>query len=64
LQNRWNKHLDEFTKAYPEEAHVLKRNCGISTGMDKDLGFGTNEAMATRQASGKVLDILKRNLPG
>jgi transketolase len=66
LQNRWNKHLDEFTNAYPEEARVLKLGFigKLPADWDKDLpDFGANEAMATRQASGKVLDILKRNLP-
>jgi transketolase len=66
LQKRWNKKLDEFTKAYPEEASVLKVGFtgNLPREWDKDLpNFGTDEAMATRQASGKVLDILKRNLP-
>ena len=66
LQKQWNRQLDEFTKAHPEEAGVLK--LGFSGDLpdewDKDLPiFGTNEAMATRQASGKALDILKRNMP-
>jgi transketolase len=66
LQNRWNKHLEEFTKAYPEEARILKLGFtgNLPQEWDKDLPvFGENDAMATRQASGKVLDILKRNLP-
>jgi transketolase len=66
LQKRWNKQLDEFTKAFPEEASVFK--LGFSGNLpeewDKDLPvFGANEAMATRQASGKALDTLKRNIP-
>ena len=66
LQEQWNKQLDEFTKAYPEEANVLKRSFRgkLADEWDKDLPiFGTNEPMATRQASGKALDVLKKSIP-
>jgi transketolase len=66
LQEQWNKQLDEFTKAYPEEAGVLKLSFSgaLPNEWDKDLPvFDANEAMATRQASGKALDTLKRNIP-
>jgi transketolase len=66
LQEQWNKQLDEFTKAYPEEAGVLKLSFSgdLPKEWDKDLPvFAANEAMATRQASGKALDTLKRNIP-
>ena len=66
LQEQWNKQLDEFTKAYPEEAGALKLifSKDLPEEWEKDLPFfGANEAMATRQASGKALDILKRNIP-
>ena len=60
LQKRWNKQLDEFTEAYPEKANVLKLSFSgkLPEGWDKDLPvFGVNEAMATRHASGKALDV-------
>ena len=66
LQEQWNKQLDEFTKAYPEKANVLKLSFSgkLPEGWDKDLPvFGVNEAMATRQASGKALDVLKKSIP-
>jgi transketolase len=66
LQEQWNKQLDEFTKAYPEVAGELKLvfNGELPHEWDKDLPiFDAKEAMASRQASGKALDILKRNIP-
>jgi len=66
LQKRWNKLLDEYNNAYPEELSVLKNGLSgeLPKEWDKDLPvFGANEAMATRQSSGKALDILKRNIP-
>jgi transketolase len=66
LQEQWNKQLDEFIKAYPEKANLLKLcfSGKLPDGWDKDLPvFSINEAMATRQASGKALDALKKNIP-
>jgi transketolase len=66
LQEQWNKQLDEFTKAYPEKANLLKLCLSgkLPDAWDKDLPvFSINEAMATRQASGKALDALKKNMP-
>jgi transketolase len=66
LQEQWNKLLEEFTKAYPEKANLLKLcfSGKLPAGWDKDLPvFGGNEAMATREASGKALNALKKNIP-
>ena len=65
LQQQWNKQLDEFTNAYPEKANLLKLcfSSKLPDAWDKDLPvFSINEAMATRQASGKALDALKKNI--
>lgn len=66
LQEQWNNLLNEFAKAYPQNAKLLKQ-CSegkLPLGWEKDLPvFTSNEAMATRQASGKVLDALKKNTP-
>jgi transketolase len=66
LQEEWNRRLDEFTKAYPDEARIFKLaySGDLPEGWDKDLPvFGPNDAMATRQASGKALNVLKKNIP-
>lgn len=66
LQDQWNKQLDEFTKEYPAEAGVLKLSFSgeLPEEWGKDLPiFAVNEAMATRQASGKALDVLKKSIP-
>ena len=65
LQDKWNKQLDEFVRAYPEKGKIIK--CYLAGKLpdewNKELPvFNANEAMATRQASGKVLDILKKNI--
>jgi transketolase len=65
LQEQWNNKLDTFTKAHPEKANLLKLcfSGKLPAGWDKDLPvFSINEAMATRQASGKALDALKKNI--
>lgn len=66
LQEQWNNQFDEYTRAYPEKANLLKLCLSgkLPDGWDKELPvFGINEAMATRQASGKALDALKKNIP-
>lgn len=66
LQEQWNKQLEEFTKAHPEEAHALKLcfSGQLPEEWDKDLPvFGPGDAMATRQASGKAIDVLKKSIP-
>ncbi|WP_121357318.1 transketolase [Flavisolibacter nicotianae] len=66
LQEEWNRQLEKFTKAFPEEAGIFKLaySGDLPEGWDKDLpAFGPDDAMATRQASGKALNALKKNIP-
>jgi len=66
LQEQWNKQLDKFAQAHPKEASDLKLcfSGKHPEEWEKDLPiFGVNEPMASRQASGKALDVLKKNIP-
>lgn len=67
LQADWQKKFDAYKKAFPDEAaQFLTSFAGeLPKDWDKDLPKFTpdDKDMATRQASGKALDVLKKSVP-
>lgn len=66
LQEEWKKTFDAYCEAFPKEGGELKTNYDgkLPEGWDADLPvFKPEEAMATRQASGKALEVIKKNIP-
>lgn len=66
-EDEWNKRYDAYCKAYPELAAELSRRMRreLAQGWDSDLpSFNVEEGpLATRAASGKVINELARRLP-
>jgi transketolase len=64
---RWQILLNTYEKQHPDEAKELRRNLGreLPGGWDSELPeFATDDkGMATREASGKVLNALAAKLP-
>ncbi len=67
LQAEWQENYDAYCKHYPDEARELQRRLRgeLPRGWEQALPhFGPGEgAMATREASGKVLNALAPGLP-
>jgi len=66
LQQEWQQKFDAYCKAFPEEGKQLTQtyNGELPEGWDKDLPtFKAGESLATRQASGKALEAIKKNVP-
>lgn len=67
LENKWNKQMDQYAKKYPEEAAELRRRIAgeLPEGWDKDVKpFKKDDGpVATRSASGKILNAIAVNLP-
>lgn len=66
LQKEWQQLFDEYAKAFPKEGEELKLAYSgkLPDGWDKDLPvFKESESMATRQASGKALESIKKHVP-
>ncbi|ANE51537.1 transketolase [Flavisolibacter tropicus] len=66
LQEEWQGNLDAYTKSFPNEAKQfdLAFSGKLPEGWEKELPvFGSEEALATRQASGKSLEALKKIVP-
>ena len=67
LERDWQMLFDRYAKAHPDLAAEYKRwmSGELPQGWDKDLPHFTpaNGQMATRQASGKALDVLAKALP-
>jgi transketolase len=62
----WNKKFAEYANAYPELAQQFKKTAEgkLSVDLDKILPkFEAGSSIATRKASGKVLDALMPKLP-
>lgn len=66
LQAEWQKRFDAYSKEFPEDALLFQQSISgqLPEGWDKDFPvFNTDEPLATRQASGKVLEALKNKIP-
>src|SRR5258708_160543 len=63
----WSAKFDEYKKQFPQLADQLQRiqDFKLSDGWDKDLPTFPADAkgMATRDSSGKVLNVLAKNIP-
>ncbi len=67
LEDEWNKIFQEYQKGYPDEAEELHRRFDgeLPDGWDSDLPwFGADpRGIATRAASGKIINKLADKLP-
>jgi len=67
LEKDWKKCFDAYRKEYPQEAEELERRLtgALPEGWDKDLPDFPADAkgIATRAASGKVINAIAPNLP-
>jgi len=67
LQAEWEARLTEYENKYPEEGKAFRLGMQgeLPEGWESSLPmFSAGDSMATRQASGKVLDALKTVIPG
>lgn len=65
-ESDWNKLYQRYKKKYPElaKAYELEMGGSLPEGWDKELPvFKSDEMMATRKASGKVLNAIAEKLP-
>jgi transketolase len=65
-EKEWNDRYDEWAKNNPDQAKLCQRleSCELPPGWEKYLpDFQNEEKMATRQASGKVINALAPILP-
>lgn len=66
LQQEWQQKFEEYSKAFPEEGKQLRLTYEgkLPEGWDKDLPtFKAGEGLATRQASGKAIEAIKKTVP-
>ena len=66
LNAQWKKLYEEYGKAFSKEHEELTINYDgkLPEGWDKDMPqFKAGEGLATRQASGKALEVIKKNVP-
>jgi len=66
VETTWNKMFDEYAKAHPDLAQQFRDAADgkLPVNLDDILpNFETGSAIATRKASGKVLDVLMPKLP-
>jgi transketolase len=66
LQQEWQQKFEEYCKAYPKEGEQLRLTYAgkLPEGWDKDLPtFKAGEGLATRQASGKAIEAIKKTVP-
>jgi len=67
IEDEWNKSFDAYAKEYPDLAAEYRRRMkgALSQGWDEDLPeFDSDEkGIATRVASGKVINALAKKLP-
>jgi transketolase len=66
LEKEWQERFASYTRAFPELAEQwnLAMTGKLPEGWDADIPvFGPNDAQATRQASGKVLNAIAPKLP-
>ena len=66
LQEQWQSHREVYTKMFSQEASQFEQAFSgkLPEGWDTALPvFGPEESLATRQASGKALEELKKVIP-
>jgi len=66
LEAEWNKRYEQYSQQFAQEGKELHMALEgkLPEGWDKDMPvFKGGESLATRQASGKALDIIKKNVP-
>ena len=67
LQKQWEADFETYAQAFPQEAATFKLSFDgeLPEGWDKDLPVYTpaDGELATRQASGKALDVIKKAVP-
>ncbi len=66
LQEEWESLFSEYQQAYPEEGKSfdISQKGDLPDNWDEGLPeFKAGEALATRQASGKALEVLRKNIP-
>jgi transketolase len=67
LRNKWTKLFADYSKQFPEQAAALEkmRRRELPANWDKDLPQFPADAkgMASRESSGKVLNVLAKNIP-
>ncbi|MHC4068642.1 MAG: transketolase [Planctomycetota bacterium] len=65
-EKKWNKMFEKYAKAHPELAQEFRNTAEgkLSVNLDELLpNFKAGESVATRKASGKVLDAIMPSLP-
>lgn len=66
LEAKWRERLRRYAQAYPEEARELERRLQgeLPEGWEEAIpSFSSGESMATRAASGKVLQAIAPKIP-
>lgn len=66
LNEEWKKLFADYGKQYPKEKELLDIDYAgkLPEGWDKDMPtFKAGESLATRQASGKALAVIQKNVP-
>ena len=68
-QKKWQDSLKSYSQAYPEEARQLLEDIEgkLPEGWDSELSGlfkSGDKPMATREASGKIINIIARKIPG
>jgi len=66
LEAEWNKLYEKYSRQFEQEGKELHLALEgkLPEGWDKDMPvFKGGESLATRQASGKALEVIKKNVP-
>ena len=66
LNTEWKKLFEEYGKQYAKEKELLDIDYAgkLPEGWDEDMPvFKAGESLATRQASGKALGVIQKNIP-
>jgi len=66
LQIKWKNSFEEYSENYSEDARNFTRSFDgrLPAGWDAEMpSFKAGDALATREASGKVLEVLRKNVP-
>ncbi|MFI5396628.1 MAG: transketolase [Candidatus Binatia bacterium] len=66
LQAEWQRRFEAYAQAFPELAAQWRQTMGgeLPQGWDADLpAFTSTEALATRQAGGKVMNAIAKRVP-